>query len=267
MVPRIAIGLLVVPLLSCGGPGGERGAPFAPPEFETRTLDVRGGECATPDVRCARVEARWIEATAGTEPFRRALNRFVQDRLASGLRGIVPEDAAVEDAGVPALADAFVNAYAAFQREFPDSSLAWFHRFSAEIAVSSPRVVTVLVVDQSYTGGAHGLERLAYASFRPDTGAPVGLDDLVTDRDALTAAGEGRFREARRVADDESLAEAGFTFDGDAFSLPDNFGVFPEGIRFRWDAYEIAAYATGPTEITVEWSELSGVLREDAPLP
>lgn len=267
MTRRLAVSLVALMAMSCGDPGRDRTAGSATPAFETRTLDRQGGDCPDPDTRCARVEARWVEATGGSEAFRQALNRYVEGRLASGLRGIVPEDAAGEDAGVPALADAFVNSYVAFRSAFPDSALAWFHRFNAEVPVATPRVVTVLVVEQSYTGGAHGLEQVAYASFRPDAGTRIGLEDLVSDRNALTAAGERRFREARRVPGGESLAEAGFTFDGDTFSLPDNFGVFPEGIRFRWDAYEIAAYSSGPTEVTVDWGDLAGVLREGAPRP
>jgi len=265
-LPIVFFSVLALASISCGG--ADQHAPeHALPTFQTRTLEVSGGDCPDADTRCAHVEARWVEAVDGTDEFRVALNEYISDRLAAGLRGIVPEDAALDDAGVSELAEVFVDSFEAFLSDFPEVGASWFHRFDAEVPVASREVVTVRTWERSYTGGAHGLERVAYASFRPESGDRVRLDDLVTSLPPLIAPAERRFREERGIAEDRSLTEAGYTFDGGVFSLPDNFGVYPEGIRFRWDAYEIAAYSTGPTEITVNWSDFSGALREDAPRP
>lgn len=265
LVPAVlALGLSAT---GCGSPETPGEGAVAPLTLERRSLSARGGECPDPETRCATVDASWIEAVAGPEDARLAVNAYVVDRLRSGLRGLLPQSPPLDGAGVPELADAFVESYEEFLREYPDAQAAWFHRFQAEAPLSSHRVVTILTVEQSYTGGAHGLERVAYASFRSDTGERITIDDLVADRSALVRAGERRFREARHAPEGESLEAAGFTFEGGTFALPDNFGVFPEGIRFRWDAYEIASYADGPTEITIEWDDVAGALKTDGPRP
>lgn len=264
---RIVALVLAGAAASCGAPEPREERPSTALSFEPRTLSVRGGDCPDAETRCATVDASWIEAVAGPEAGRAAVNDYVLERLRSGLRGVIPEEAAAANAGVEELAGAFVKAFESFLVEFPDHDAAWFHRFKAEALVASSDVVTILTVDQSYTGGAHAIERAAYASFRPAGGRRIGLDDLVTDRSALTAAGERRFREAHRLSDTAAPGEGGFEFEGGAFSLPENFGVFPEGIRFRWDAYEIAAFTDGPTEITVAWDDLGAALRSDAPRP
>jgi hypothetical protein len=75
---------------------------------------------------------------------------------------------------------------------------------------------------------------------------------------------EGAFRRSRGVPPRASLQAEGFWFENDQFVLSENWAVSAAGLVFYYNAYEVAAYAAGPTEIRIAWPELEGLARPDA---
>ena len=62
---------------------------------------------------------------------------------------------------------------------------------------------------------------------------------------------------------EENLAESGFLVD--TISHTENFYVNNDGIGFFYNVYEIAAYATGSTELFCTFYDLKKILRPDHP--
>jgi hypothetical protein len=54
------------------------------------------------------------------------------------------------------------------------------------------------------------------------------------------------------------LTTEGFFWDG-SFKLSENFAVEKEGLRFYYNAYEVAPYAVDPTDLVIPRSELRKV--------
>jgi hypothetical protein len=122
--------------------------------------------------------------------------------------------------------------------------------------------------DYSYTGGAHPNSNLTYLNFEVSTGKTLALSDLMKPgfEKQLTAIAEKDFRKRKGLAPQASLAEAGYDFDDDQFKLNDNFAVTKDGLVFYYNPYEIAAYAGGPTELVIKWSEIKGLIKKDGPV-
>ena len=80
-------------------------------------------------------------------------------------------------------------------------------------------------------------------------------------------AGERAFRLARELKETDDLAVAGF-FESAAgrFALNENFAPTVDGLAFHYDAYEIAAYAAGPTDLLIPWEEIADLILADGPL-
>ena len=155
-----------------------------------------------------------------------------------------------------------------FRANPPDMNSAWEMERSITTVYSNARVVTLLFSENGYTGGAHPFSGQRYFVLNTQTGEALTLKDLVgsSAQDTLTKAAEQAFRQARELAPNASLTDAGFWFEGDKFKLNDNVGVLPDGLHFIFNPYEVAPYAMGQTEFTVPYSALRDVLPADSPL-
>ena len=84
----------------------------------------------------------------------------------------------------------------------------------------------------------------------------------LNDRQALEKLAEKEFRKARELTQGTDLTDAGF-FWGEKFKLPFNFELQKEGIYFWYNPFEVAAYALGPTDFVISYSDLGKLLNRD----
>lgn len=119
-----------------------------------------------------------------------------------------------------------------------------------------------------YQGGAHGMYNTQYFNLHRPTNRLVRLSDLFRPRLYQTAldTAEAYFRAAMQehVGGEYNpaapLAEAGFSFLNDQFSLPDNFTLLPGHIVFTYNLYTIAPYVMGEITFQVPLSAFRGML-------
>jgi hypothetical protein len=162
----------------------------------------------------------------------------------------------------------FLAGHAEFRREFPQGPGEWQIERRITIETLPFGLTTLKIEDTRYEGGAHGNSNVFYESRDPATGRRLALKDLATgaDMDSLVRIGERAFMETKGLASTADLKEQGWFWDEGRFSLSPNFGVTREGLLFHWNAYDINAYAAGPTTIVLPWSEVHPLLRRDGPL-
>ncbi|MFN8059081.1 MAG: DUF3298 and DUF4163 domain-containing protein [Vicinamibacterales bacterium] len=216
------------------------------------------GNCKGADAACASISIKYPDFTqAPSEAARAALNQFIKETLLAPTFTDQPADS------LEARVKQFVAAYDEFRSAFPDAPAMWKVEQSVTIPYQDDRVITFAVVEGSYTGGAHPNEQTTYASFDYLTGERLSFDSLFEGdyEGALRAAGERAFRTARKLGTTESLADAGFQFENGQFALTHNFGIVQNGLRFYYNAYDVAPYVLGPTDMTVGWDELASMAR------
>jgi hypothetical protein len=199
---------------------------------------------------------------APSEALRAALTREIDSFLVSSTGD--SKQAATPEAA----ADQFLAEYRNARQESPDATPPWILNRKAEIAYQDPKVVSLRLSEEISAGGAHGNSTVRYASFDPATGRRLGLADLVTPAGEarLTELGERELRKKHQIPPEQSLADAGFTFEGGAFALSDEVAVLAEGLVVYYNTYEIAPYAYGPTEIVIPRSDLVPLAKPDGPL-
>ena len=105
-----------------------------------------------------------------------------------------------------------------------------------------------------YEGGAHGSHTISYMNFVPSTGQLLTLDDMFAPgyQEPLTHILLTALEEKLGVKTLDELHENGFLTWTEMYPSK-NFLLAPEGIRFYYNAYEIAPYAAGPTELTIPY--------------
>lgn len=144
----------------------------------------------------------------------------------------------------------------------------WFLDRAVEIVGDTLGTLSLSFTESSYLGGAHPNTSTRYEVFDRRDGRRLTFADLFRSsaRDSLSAVCEPYFRTARELTHDASLDTLGFWFEGDRFRVNDNVAVTATGVRFRFDPYEIAPYAMGPTDFVVPFAALRSFVRGDGAL-
>lgn len=228
--------------------------------YETKTFERSRTGCGAGDEPCVSFAVEYPFFTAGAD------ERILQ-AMNDTVRALVLEPFAGGEKSVDlqALAEDFLRGQEEVRRENSGDfvGVPWFLERRVKPLLDDGCVLSLSIEQRWYTGGAHpnGDKRLLGLDL--SSGRPLLLEDLLHPRfeDRLLELAEARFREVREIPAEQPLSEAGFWFDHDAFALSNDFALTPEGLLFRYDAYEIGPYALGPTEITVTRAELGSLLR------
>ncbi len=119
-----------------------------------------------------------------------------------------------------------------------------------------------------FEGGAHPNSYFVLKNYDLKTGSVIKLDELLKGnyKAKLDELGEKEFRKQFSVKPGESLEKAGFFITGNQFHLNDNFAVTAGGLLFKFNPYEITAYAYGAPEIFIPYSEIKEYIKPDGPL-
>ena len=175
-----------------------------------------------------------------------------------GARATTPEE----------LMEKFLDEYRAFSEEFPEASGQWVLTRELQPIHNENGAFSLEITDYGYTGGAHPNTTVSLVTFDAETGARLGLADLLNEgyESALAAIAEQSFRTERSLEPDEDLSAAGFWFEEGTFRLNDNFAVVPEGLKFHFNSYEVGPYSMGPTSFVLRSADLAGLIRSDSPL-
>jgi len=141
--------------------------------------------------------------------------------------------------------------------DFNSTFLNYESEKSMDVLFNQDNLLSIAVVEYSYSGGAHGNYGSSCASFDLTKQKKITLEDLFkpgyekTLTNALNAA-------AKKKYGVKKLDEVLFV---DKIEPNGNFFVTSKGICFNYVPYEIASYAQGEQRIYVPFAELKGVLK------
>lgn len=145
-------------------------------------------------------------------------------------------------------------------------SAEWTLARRASLLYDDEKVLSVMVKNEGYLGGAHGFSDITFLVFDVQTGRKLEWSDVVSDesRPVLLKASEAEFRRVREIPAGQSLSEAGFDFSPEgSFNLPANFAVSARGLHLHYNPYEVGPYVMGATDVIVPIEVFSGVARSD----
>ncbi len=111
-------------------------------------------------------------------------------------------------------------------------------------------------------GGAHGNYMATYLNFDKTTGRLLTLDDVFISgyEKPLTQVLLTTLQDQLHMHSLEELHDNGFLNWTDMYPTK-NFLLEPDGVSFYYNVYEIAPYATGPTELVVPYETLKDLLK------
>lgn len=241
-----------------------REEPTTAPVLESVRAERTLEDCPEHLAPCASISLEYVEVDGGSDALRAAVRAFLDTTVFAPVDGTGD---GVASPGPDTLMQRFLDGYRDFVEQFPEAPGSWSIRRTVRPLWNDRGVLSLEFVEESYTGGAHPNTETRLVSFDAD-GRRLRLEDLFVEgyRPRLLTAGERAFRDAHGLAPGDDLVEAGFRFEGDRFSLTDNFALTPGGLRFHYNAYEIAPYAMGTTDLTLSREALEPLARPEGPL-
>ena len=245
---------------------GESKAPVLAAEaitYDIKTIEKNDPDCGAGEADCTYIKFEYPEIIkAPSQTAREVINGEIKGFL---LRPIFEEE---KFYSLQEIMNDFISAYQKFIKEFPNSPQSWSVERTVSIVYQSPKVLSLELNDNQYTGGAHPNAVRIFLNLNTASGKPINLPDiLVPNYEApLNAIAERKFRELKELKPDESPSDAGFDFTDNHFSLNENFLIGKAGITFYYNSYEIAPYAMGPTELFLDYSQIKDLIRTDGVL-
>lgn len=231
--------------------------------FEIRNLQKKLGDCDDQNGDCAQIDLVYPFVTEGVSSVKKAINDSI---LAFLIQNLVFEEyeGILSEANLKMVADSFLLEWKKAHHDKRDESASsgWEVSVTGEVGLHTPKVASVSLGSYSYAGGAHPNSFVAILNFNLKTGATLDWPDFITDINGLKKLAEKKFKEARELPNKADLNEEGYFWD-EPFALPANFELQEEGIYFWYNPYEAAAYAQGPTDFLIPYSELGKLVRKD----
>jgi hypothetical protein len=225
--------------------------------YQMREEADSSGQCDSARTLCISVGFTYPEFTDQVPvALRDSLQRYVQAEVFASLGngGVsVPFDT---------ITARLFDEYRELKEEFTSYAIPWRLRRKLEVIADTLGVVSLRFEEESFLGGAHGMDIVRLASFDAETGKRLMLADVFAQGSdsALARVLEAELRKARSLPDSESLEDAGFWIREGKFPLTGNFAVEPGRVLFYYNTYEIAPYASGPTLLDIPVSALTPLL-------
>jgi hypothetical protein len=205
---------------------------------------------------CARISVSYDEIQGNNR-----FNTVVRERVIGELQDFVKNGESYKD--MTSISEAFIADYRGYKTEFPESQTPWYIEVEGKINFSTKELISYSLELESYSGGAHTSTEQIFFSVNPK-GREIDIKSMITNQAKLMEIAENAFREAKGLGKDQDLSEAGFNFDNNEFQLPENIGFKKEGVILYYNDYEIGAYADGPTEILIPYSEVEDAMKIDS---
>lgn len=143
------------------------------------------------------------------------------------------------------------------------NSAPWTLQISGEPYTPTGDLLSVVFTEYEYTGGAH--PNTTYSTFTFDLVNERQLlwPDLLTDGvtlEAIAAIVQPKLAETLTEMTDAEWLATGTAPTPENYA---NFALTPDGLLILFPPYQVAAYAAGPQQIMLPYSDLAGILKPD----
>ncbi|MEG1685518.1 MAG: RsiV family protein [Bacteroides sp.] len=140
---------------------------------------------------------------------------------------------------------------------------SYYNNITATPLTDNEDVLVYKVEQNSYTGGAHGINSTLFLNFDAQTGKILHLKDIFKAgyEKGLNELLLAQLMKDKDVSTLEALQDKAYLLETPIYPSEDFF-ITSEGITFFYNVYEIAPYSNGTTEISLTNKKLKELIKE-----
>jgi hypothetical protein len=214
---------------------------------------------AKPVSRCASVEFSYPELSGGSERGRIEISQAIQDML------LTPIEKGTEPNNADEFAVQILDHYQKWLKQGGDPRLSWRVERKIEVDYSAPPVFSIRLLERVEHGTTRPAKNTVYFNFRPEDGTLIQLSELIRPN---------RMEEFKQIArkhfnDKDQKVPAGEDqkAPGEDFSLPKNFAIEKDGLRFRYEEDQVDPHSIRTPEFVVPYAEIRPLFQPGVRLP
>ena len=209
------------------------------------------------DTLCATFSVTVPQLSGGNPAISTSINHSVQSFI---LSTVGANESLAFPVAMDSAATQFVNEFKQTRAENPDMiPMGYTMEIKGSSLLLNSKVATMHLDGYSFMGGAHPNPFTTIVSYNlVDSGKVLTVSALVSDTNAVRPLLEAGYKEAKGMKPEESIRDLLYP-ELEKLPMPANVAVLPQGLIFYYNAYEVAAYAVGPTEIVLTWEQLGGL--------
>jgi hypothetical protein len=214
---------------------------------------------AHPKTKCASVNLEYPAIGDAPAQGKTEISGAIQDMLLTPL----------EKGKAPANEDEFaaqiLNHYQNWLQKGGNASLSWTVERKIDVQYSSPQVFCIRLLERVEQGQERSAKNTVYFNFRPEDGTLIQLSELIQPRrmDDFKAVAQRHFKDK----DQKVPAGEDTKLPGEDFSLPKNFAIEKDGLRFRYEEDQVNPHSIRTPEFVVPYSDFRDLLRNGVKLP
>ena len=222
--------------------------------FEKESLVKKAGEnCDTADYDCTIIALDLVRAK-GAEGVATQINRNLDEHIIKLIS--TQEDPQIKT--LDSLADKFLTDYREAAENFSEEP-PWEAYVNEQVSFRSDSLISVKIITEIFSGGAHGYKTLSFLNFDPTLGKMLSKNDIFEEE--FTAFAEQKFRQQQEIPEEDNINSTGFWFENETFSLPENIGFSEGNVVLVYNSYEIAPYAAGDIVLEIPLEEVRPFIR------
>jgi hypothetical protein len=222
---------------------------LAPLSFQKESLVRKAGKnCDTADYDCSVIALDVVRARGASE-----VSESINRRLDEHTIGLVSTQKNPNISSLEKLAEKFLSDYREAARNFSEEP-PWEAYVDQKVYLHTDSLISIGIVTEIFSGGAHGYKTLTFLNMDPTTGKLLSKNDIFEED--FTSFVEQRFRQEQDIPEAENINSTGFWFENETFSLPENIGFSEEKVILIYNSYEIAPYAAGDIMMEIPLKEV-----------
>lgn len=174
--------------------------------FEKESLVKKAGEnCDTADYDCTVIALDVVRA-AGAKGVAAQINRNLDEHIIKLISS--QEDPQIKS--LDSLAEKFLTDYREAAENFSEEP-PWEAYVNEQVSFRSDSLISVKIITEIFSGGAHGYKTLTFLNFDPTSGEILSKNDIFEDD--FTAFAEQKFRQQQEIPEGENINSTGFWFE------------------------------------------------------
>jgi hypothetical protein len=209
------------------------------------------------DTLCATFSVTVPQLSGGNPAVTTGINHSVQSFI---LSTVGANESLAFPVAMDSAATQFINEFKQTRAENPDMiPMGYTMEIKGSSLLLNSKVATMHLDGYSFMGGAHPNPFTTIVSYNlVDSGKVLTVSALVADTNAVRPLLEAGYKEAKGMKPEENIRDLLYP-ELEKLTMPANVAVLPQGLIFYYNAYEVAAYAVGPTEIVLTWEQLGAL--------
>ena len=162
-------------------------------------------------------------------------------------------------------ADAFLNDYAAFNKDFPENEQYWYLDYVISNLELEPNYICLKQEFTSYTGGAHGNYTELYTTFDKQTAKQLSLNALFESGYSTDLAEiiTHKYKLDNGLTPADALTSKSSLFV-DTIEPTENFFLTSSTITFIYNPYDIAPYSEGLIQVEVPLENVKHLIKKQS---